>query len=60
MQKTFGDIREDSKYMKIKLKDTRKEEKVLIRNISIDYKKKSQYIPSSIIMEHTWSKQCMI
>ena len=57
MKIPFSDRKEESKYLKIKWLDTRMEEKVLTRYISLDYE--SQYLLSSTIMYPTWKKQYM-
>ena len=45
--------KEDSEYLKKRI-DTRKEERILIKNVSLNYSKKECQCPHNItIMEHT-------
>ena len=53
--------KEDSEYLKIKWIDSRKYEKILIKNVSLNYSKKECRCPYNItLMDHTWRKQSMI
>ena len=52
---------EDREYLKIKWMDTRKEDRILIKNVSLNYSKKEYQCPrNSTLMEHTWRKQFTI
>ena len=52
---------EDSEHLKVKQVDFRKEERVLIRNVSISYsKKESRSLLNSTTMEPTWRKHSII
>ena len=58
---TYSKNREDCEYLKIKWIDTRKEERIFIKNVSLNYSKKVCQCPhNSTIMDHTWSKQSTI
>ena len=53
--------KEDSEYLKIKWTDSRKEERIIIENVSLNYSKKDFRCPhNSTLMDHTWRKQSMI
>ena len=53
--------KEDSEYLKIKWTDSQKEERIFIKNVSLNYSKKEFWCPhNSTLMEHTWSKKSMI
>ena len=47
--------------MKIKWTDSRKEDSILIKNLSLNYSKKEFCFPRNYtLIEHTWRKQSMI
>ena len=53
--------KEDSEYLKIKWTNSRKDERILIENVSLNYSKKEFWCPqNSTLMDHTWRKQSMI
>ena len=53
--------KEDGEYLKIKWTNSRKEDSILIKNVSLnDSKKEFQFPHNSNLMEHTWRKQSMI
>ena len=53
----FIDRKEDSEFLKTKWMHTRKEENILVNNVSLDYSKNEYLeIPFSTIMERTWRK----
>ena len=53
--------KEDSEYLKIKWTNSRKEDRIFIKNASLNYSKKEFWCPHNItLMEHTWRKQSMI
>ena len=43
---TYSKKKEDSEYLKIKWIDTRKEERILIKNVSLNYSKKRVSVPT--------------
>ena len=53
--------KKDSEYSKIKSTNTRKEERILIQKISLNYPKKELWYPhNNNLMDHTWRKQFII
>ena len=53
--------KEDSENLKIKWIDSRKEDRTIIKNVSLKYFKKEFWCPqNSTLMVHTWRKQSMI
>ena len=53
--------KEDREYLKIKWIDTRKDNRILVKNVSLNYSKKEYQCPhNSTLMEHTWRKQFTI
>ena len=53
--------KEDSEYLKIKWINSRKEERILIKNVSLNYSKKEFRCPhNSTLMQHTSRKQSII
>ena len=53
--------KEDNENLKIKWSDSRKEDRVIIKNVSLNYpKKESQCLLNSTIMVHKWKKLSMI
>ena len=52
---------EVSEHLKIKWTDSRKEKRVLIKYVPLDYSKKEyQYLLNSTIMYHTWRKLSIV
>ena len=57
----YSKNKEYREYLKIKWIDTRKEDRILIKNVSPNYYKKEYQCPrNSTLMEHTWRKQFTI
>ena len=58
---TYSKKEKDSEHLKIKWADPRKEDRILIKNVSLNYSKKEcRCLLNSTLMVHKWRKLSII